>query len=156
MSPVEIEKAIEVYSETAARCGLPLPRAITPQRRKKIAGVLRAHGLDAWTEAVQRMGSSEFCCGQNERGWKGDIDFLLQPKSFMRLIEGHYGGSAAVNSGGDVFCASDDPTTRFHVIRFRNEHDGHDPPDAIYGGKAGYMIPASWVKAMQLRQANGN
>lgn len=56
---------------------------------------------------------------------------------------------------GDFFCADDAPTTRLHVIRFRNENDGHDPPRAVQGGKAGYLIPAQWVKSMELRQANG-
>lgn len=56
---------------------------------------------------------------------------------------------------GDTFCPEDNQTTKLHVLRHRNEHSGLDPPRAIQGGKAGYMIPTTWVKSMQMRQANG-
>lgn len=56
---------------------------------------------------------------------------------------------------GDTFCAEDIPSTRLHVIRFRNGNDGADPPRAVQGGKAGYLIPTEWVKSMQMRQAHG-
>lgn len=56
---------------------------------------------------------------------------------------------------GELFCSEDMPNTRLHVLRFRNENSGADPPRAVQGGKAGYLIPAQWVKSMELRQANG-
>lgn len=56
---------------------------------------------------------------------------------------------------GDTFCPEDNQTTRLHVIRYRNEHDGAEPPRGVQGGKAGYLIPATWVKSMQMRQAHG-
>ncbi len=56
---------------------------------------------------------------------------------------------------GDTFCSEDIPSTRLHVIRFRNGNDGADPPRAVQGGKAGYLIPTEWVKSMQMRQAHG-
>lgn len=46
---------------------------------------------------------------------------------------------------GDEFCPDDWFNTRFLVIRFRDLHSGHDPPRAVQGGKAGYLIPAEWV-----------
>lgn len=70
-----------------------------------------------------------------------------------RRFDGH--GNTPKPETGDTFCAEDGLSTRLHVIRFRNEHNGHDPPRAVQGGKAGYLIPAHWVKAMELRQAHG-
>ena len=43
-----------------------------------------------WAEACRRMASSAFCRGENDRGWRADLDFLCQPKSFNGLIEGKY------------------------------------------------------------------
>lgn len=151
----EIDKAIEAYSEMAARAGLAVPRAITPARRQKIAAKLKAHGFDAWLEAVNRVGSSEFCTGKNDRGWRADIEFMLQDKSFLGLLEGRYGGSSGGVEKPEVFCPEEIQTTKLHVIRYRNEHDGADPPRGVQGGKAGYLIPATWVKSMQMRQAHG-
>lgn len=62
----------------------------------------------------------------------------------------------ALAAAADVFCVEGDEETRLHIIRYRNENNGHDPPRGIQAGKPGYMIPASWVRSMQLRrQANG-
>jgi hypothetical protein len=56
----------------------------------------------------------------------------------------------------DIFCPEGQDETRLHVLRYRNEHNGHDPPRGVQAGRAGYMIPAGWVRAMELRrQANG-
>lgn len=62
----------------------------------------------------------------------------------------------ALAAAADVFCVEGDDETRLHIIRYRNEHNGQDPPRGIQAGRPGYMIPASWVRSMQLRrQANG-
>ena len=84
------DRAIEVFSDQASRAGLPVPRRITADRRRKIEARLREHGEDAWGEACRRMAASAFCRGENDRGWRADLDFLCQPKSFNGLIEGKY------------------------------------------------------------------
>jgi hypothetical protein len=33
---------------------------------------------------------SPFLCGENDRGWKANLDFVLQKTSFTRLMEGSY------------------------------------------------------------------
>lgn len=84
------DRAIEVFSDQASKAGIPVPRKITADRRRKIEARLREHGEDGWAEACLRMASSAFCRGENERGWRADLDFLCQPKSFNGLIEGKY------------------------------------------------------------------
>lgn len=76
------------------------------------------------------------------------------PQSVTWLSQERFGDVEPVISG-DTFCPEDNPTTRLHVIRYRNEHDGAEPPRGIQGGKAGYQIPTDWVKSMQMRQAHG-
>ncbi len=84
------DRAIEIFSEQASQAGIPVPRKITADRRRKIEARLREHGEVVWAEACRRMASSAFCRGENDRGWRADLDFLCQPKSFNGLIEGKY------------------------------------------------------------------
>lgn len=147
---LEVDEAIRLYSEMAQRSGLAVPRAITPARRQRIAARLREHGLPTWTEAVNRIEASNFCRGQNDRGWRADLDFLLQDKSFVSLLEGKYGGEPSTLRG-DEFCPDDWENTRYLLIRFREERST-DPPRSIQGGKAGYLLPAEWVA---LSRSNG-
>lgn len=90
--PVEVkpEHVLEAYNAMAVRAGLPTAR-MTPERRKKLPAFIRRHPIDDITEAISAMERSPLCRGENDRGWKADFDFLLQPKSFTRLIEGSYG-----------------------------------------------------------------
>lgn len=85
-----IDRAIEIFSEEAKRANLPAPRKVTADRRRKIEARLREHGESVWAEACRKMADSAFCRGENDRGWRADLDFLCQPKSFNGLIEGKY------------------------------------------------------------------
>ncbi|WP_187329982.1 DNA replication protein [Sinorhizobium meliloti] len=84
------DRAIEVFSDQASKAGLPVPRKVTADRRRKVEARIREHGEELWAEACRRMANSAFCRGENDRGWRADLDFLCQPKSFNGLIEGKY------------------------------------------------------------------
>ena len=84
------EHVLEAYNAVAERCGLSKAR-MTPERRKKLNGFVKRHSIDDITEAIHGLETSPFLRGDNDRGWKADFDFLLQPKSFTKLIEGTYG-----------------------------------------------------------------
>jgi hypothetical protein len=82
---------LEAFNLMAGEAGLPKAR-MTPERRKKLTSFTRRHKVEDITEAIWRIPQTPFLCGENERGWKADFDFLLQPKSFNRILEGSYGG----------------------------------------------------------------
>ena len=73
--------------------GLAKIAKLTDQRRKQLDRRLRENTFDEFAEALRAIRRSKFCHGENERGWKADFDFLLQPKSFTRLLEGFYDGA---------------------------------------------------------------
>lgn len=76
----------------AGELGLPVVAKLTEDRKRKIRSGLKRNSLDEWRAAFQALRRSQFCQGDNQRGWRADFDFLLQPKSFTRLIEGYYDG----------------------------------------------------------------
>jgi 5-methylcytosine-specific restriction endonuclease McrA len=45
---------------------------------------------DSWQSALERAGPSRFLNGDNERGWKIDLEFFLKPDSVTKIIEGKY------------------------------------------------------------------
>ena len=47
-----------------------------------------------WTEVVKTIASSAFCGGKNDRGWRADFNWLLQPDVHLKVSEGRYGGRA--------------------------------------------------------------
>lgn len=90
--------------------GLVRCRKLTDRRRAALRKRLSdADWRDGWREALDRAAQSAFCRGVNDRGWRADIDWFLQPDSVTRLLEGKYDG---VGSQRDVSASPDDVLAR--------------------------------------------
>jgi hypothetical protein len=85
-----VDDVVEAWNELAERRSLPRVAKLTTGRRKQIQSLIREYSVDDWSTAMIAINNSKFLCGDNERGWKANFDFLLQPKSFVKLIEGAY------------------------------------------------------------------
>ena len=75
---------------------LPAVRTVSKARLAK----LRACRKDPffatnWQAAIERIRQSRFCCGQNNRGWKADFDWFLEPDTVAKVMEGNYDNHAA-------------------------------------------------------------
>jgi hypothetical protein len=83
--------AFNEYNELALKLGIPQAGKMTPDRRKKIAARLREHGgMPAWREALAKLGQSNFLLGRNSSGWTANLDFLVRPANFAKLLDGGY------------------------------------------------------------------
>ena len=64
---------------------------LTDSRHKHATVRLREKPqLEHWRGVVQRINASDFCRGQNERGWVATFDWLLQPDTAVKVLEGKY------------------------------------------------------------------
>jgi hypothetical protein len=91
-APLTVSELVEDWNSFAEVNGLPRVLVLSDARRKKAASRLKRYpDIRLWQRAFANIRGSPFCLGQNDRGWKADFDFLLQDKSFSRLIEGSYG-----------------------------------------------------------------
>jgi hypothetical protein len=94
----EVTTAVEAWNDLASRLGLPAAKSLEAARRKAIRARLARAGLSGWMQALDAVAHSRHCRGENDRNWRADIDFVAQPKSFARLIEGFYGRDAGAPS----------------------------------------------------------
>lgn len=86
-----VQDAFDRYNETAETAGLPRAQVLNATRRAALKARLReCGGIGGWAAALEKLAASRHCTGSNDRGWRADLDFLLQPKSFVRLMEGRY------------------------------------------------------------------
>jgi hypothetical protein len=46
--------------------------------------------VSSWKEALDRAAASPFCRGENERGWRADVDWFLRPDTVTKVLEGRY------------------------------------------------------------------
>ncbi len=86
----DCDRAIELWNDMAAECGLPKVRMLTGDRRIRLRRVLNDVGLDGWTEALKAVANSPFLCGGGRRGWRANITFMLRPNVVLRILEGEF------------------------------------------------------------------
>lgn len=84
----EVNDMAMAYNAVAERIGLATCAKITDSRRRALLKIPIAE----WDEALRKLEASSFCRGANGK-WRASIDFLLQPSSRQKLLEGTYDDS---------------------------------------------------------------
>ena len=86
---MKIEKIIfDEYNKHHGQ--LPLAYKLTPQRERSMRARISEYGVDKVLEVVRQAADIDFLAGDNERGWRADLDFILSPRGFLGIIEGKY------------------------------------------------------------------
>lgn len=89
--PDEIAIAVGAYNLVAEQVGWPRVQKLTDARRRALRSRLRdGGGVEGWRIALAKARASPFLTGANDTGWRADFDFLVQAKSFTKLMEGAY------------------------------------------------------------------
>jgi len=88
--PLSAKEVIEAWNDLAERKRLAKVVKLTPDRQRKLKARISQNTIDEWKTALEAIERSSFLCGDNDRGWKANFDFLLQLSSFTKLIEGVY------------------------------------------------------------------
>lgn len=87
----DIAIAVSAYNAIAATAGWPKVQVLSKPRRAALnARLAECGGLDGWVAALSKAKASPHCCGQNDRGWVANFDFLTRQSSFTKLMEGNY------------------------------------------------------------------
>lgn len=81
----------------AAWNSIPDVTAVVPPLSKARKASLKRRLRDAfwranWPKAITAVGESEFCRGENDRGWRANFDWFLKPGTVGKLVEGQYAG----------------------------------------------------------------
>ncbi|MDW9902107.1 DNA replication protein [Sinorhizobium meliloti] len=133
-SPTAVDQVVTAFSDMARQSGLSVPRAITASRRRSLLLRIEEHGLPAVLDAIDRIGRSRFCRGENDRGWRADLDFLCQPKSFVSILEGKYDDRQSHQQQGPPRPQSPS-MQRHHDIHARLKRELYGEPDEQFAGQ---------------------
>ena len=124
-SPVAGGDAATAFAEwnaLAARLALPQAKDLTPARRKLINARLADAGLSGWREALAAVEASPHCRGENDRGWRADLDFVATASKFQKLREGSYGPVPSAAATAQPAATFDGPPDlRAAVVREKDE-----------------------------------
>lgn len=79
----------DVWNEEA-HPDLPRWKETGPDRKRTAKARLKERPIDEWREIIRRISASDFCRGANDRGWRASPDWLLQPATAAKVLEGKY------------------------------------------------------------------
>jgi hypothetical protein len=87
----EARRAFEAWNGFAVAHDKACALKLTDQRRKALnARIREVGGLDGFLRALASVEGSRFLMGRTQAGFMISLDFILQPSSFTKLIEGFY------------------------------------------------------------------
>jgi len=86
-----VKDVVEAWNDLAVDRGLPKVSKVTEARRRQVQARIKEYpDAGDWSKALSSIDKSKFLCGDNDRGWRANFDFLLQPSTFIKLLEGTY------------------------------------------------------------------
>ena len=89
-SDKSVDNAVIEFNSVAEFAGWAKVRSLTVPRKAKLRRLLGNIGSAGWTDVLARARASPFLCGENDRGWRADFDFLLRPATIAKVLEGSY------------------------------------------------------------------
>jgi hypothetical protein len=110
-APVALQSAWNEH----AHPDLPRWREMGEGRERKVRARLKERPLSEWIVVIQRISASSFCRGKTERGWRADPDWLLNPSTAAKVLEGRYDDRAFTNASGAKFVRAQDVDQSKHV-----------------------------------------
>jgi hypothetical protein len=85
--PPLAERVVLAWNAGPAAKGARKAVAMDQARRKALAARVREHGETAVFDAIGNLAASRFHCGENDRNWRANLGWMLEPKHFLKALE---------------------------------------------------------------------
>jgi len=86
---------------------LPRVKAWSPKRKQSLDARIRercaagkpADAIEYWRQLFSQVAESDFLCGRGKTEFRADLEWLLRPENFLKVIEGRYANRRPGNGG---------------------------------------------------------
>lgn len=83
------EDILKLYNDNCTN--LPKARQLSVKRHKQISLLFRrGYSLEDFQKVFENAQNSRFLCGENDRNWKANFDWLIIENNFLKALEGYY------------------------------------------------------------------
>lgn len=82
---------LDVWNKAVSGTPLPSARTFSKARKDKCITRLKERSFSEWEELFQRMTTIPFLCGDNDRKWNADFDWIISnEENAVKVLEGKY------------------------------------------------------------------
>jgi hypothetical protein len=128
-SDAEQDHICTIYNES----GMPRVMKLTDARKRHLKARIKEYSADDVIQVITKAKNSTFCMGENDRGWKADFDWLMNPTNFTKVLEGKYDNSGNTPPKDEIFYkdrvdGKEYTKEEYNVLRecgFRLDANGH-------------------------------
>ena len=102
--PEPAKLMVDVWNQVCVEAGLAKVLKLHTTRTRKLEKRLTEdfRGLMAeWQAFCAQIAASPFLTGRNDRGWKADLDWVIEPRNFAKIVEGNYDDRSGTANGHD-------------------------------------------------------
>lgn len=90
-SPIQWSRKLAEYREIACALGTPIPRLFSKTSRAAYRSRASELGADWWDLAMVELRQvNTFCTGDNERGWRINLKYILSAAGSEKLLDGEW------------------------------------------------------------------
>ena len=101
--PKAVVALIDLWNAETHGSGLKPCRAVTGQRRRDLELALKDEpSLEVWRGAIRALVAYPHANGQNDRGWRADIGFMVQPSQRSKWLEAGYAAAGKPGQASSV------------------------------------------------------
>ena len=98
--PIDYQKFVDLYHKHCP--SLQSVSTLSESRKRAIKVRVNEHGKHKVAEMLERAGKSEFLSGKNDRKWKANLDWLLKPANFVKVLDGCYDSKDSKFRNNDI------------------------------------------------------
>jgi len=84
----DLKKIVDHYNQVCKR--MPRVTTLSDARKKAIKNRVKQYGESKVLEMFDLAAASEFLNGNNGHEWTANLDWLLKPSNFVKVIDGNY------------------------------------------------------------------
>jgi hypothetical protein len=81
-------KIMELYNSTCTR--LRKIKTVDGERKKAVSARFKKYGMDGFTSLFQKANESDFLCGNGQKNWTADFDWLINATNMAKVLEDKY------------------------------------------------------------------
>lgn len=97
---IDFDKITKIFNETCLE--LPDVQKLTDKRKTAVKARVKEYqpeDVEIFFQTVfGKVSENKFLNGDNDRGWKADFDWILNPNNLIKILEGNYNGKAKQTS----------------------------------------------------------
>lgn len=83
---IDFNKILDYWNEK----GTKAITAITSERQSHIETIIQEYGEEAIYKAIDKVKTSSFLNGENDKKWIATFDWIILPNNFIKVLEGNY------------------------------------------------------------------